>query len=177
MNLPQEYQWLPNATGIPQWLSIGLKYYGLREGPGSADNPTIMEWAHGFGITWYIHDSIAWCSLFAGEVTKESGLVPPDKDHLLAAISWAPWGIVILKPFLGCYMVFNRPGGHHIGWYVGEDDEAYHVLGGNTGDAVGFARIAKSRLITARWPTGVPLPINTNKILLSASGALSTNES
>ena len=175
MNLPSEYAWLANEPG-PILLTTALKYYGLKEGPGSADNPTIMQWAHDFGITWYDHDSTAWCSLFLGEVAKESAWVPPGPNVLLAAVSWATWGIAVGSPKLGDILVFNRPGGHHVGLYVGEDAEAFHVLGGNTGDAVSIARLLKSRLMAARRPNYDTIPDNVRKIILSSSGQLSHNE-
>jgi len=175
MTLPDQYKWLADVTG-PKMLVTALKYYGLKEGAGSADNPTIMQWAHDFGITWYTHDSIAWCSLFLGEVAKESGYTPPDKNNLLAAVSWSNWGNWTNGHWLGAIMVFNRPGGHHVGLYIGEDNDAFHILGGNTGDAVAVARLAKDRLISVRWPTNEPLPANKNIIVLASSGALSQNE-
>lgn len=176
MTLPDQYKWLLNEPG-PKMLLTALKYYGLKEGLGSSDNPTIMQWAHDFGITWYEHDSIAWCSLFMGQVAKESGYAPPNKNVLLAAVSWAKWGVRQSVAMLGDILVFNRPGGHHVGLYVGEDDTAYHVLGGNTSDAVGIARLAKDRLIGIRWPEGVDLSTNIRTIILSSSGTpLSQNE-
>lgn len=175
MNLPDQYKWLENEHG-PILLTTALKYYWLKEGLGSADNPIIMQWAHDFGITWYEHDSIAWCSLFMGEVAKESNLTPPGKNELLAAVSWAKWGISVGIPKLGDVLVFNRPGGHHVGLYVGEDNDAFHVLGGNTGDAVAIARLSKSRLMAARRAFGTDSP-NIRKVILSNTGALSTNES
>ena len=54
-------------------------------------------------------------------------------------------------------LVFERDGGGHVGFYVGEDGTHYHVLGGNQDDAVSIAKIAKSRLVASRWPKGVPV--------------------
>ena len=54
-------------------------------------------------------------------------------------------------------LVFTRPGGGHVGFYVGEDAAAYHILGGNQGDAVTIVRIVKSRYIARRWPEGRPV--------------------
>jgi hypothetical protein len=54
-------------------------------------------------------------------------------------------------------LVFQRPGGGHLGFYVGEDERAYHVLGGNQGDCVSITRIAKDRCIAIRWPSGQPV--------------------
>lgn len=175
MNLPDQYEWLEQEPG-PILLTTALKYYGLKEGAGSVDNPIIMKWAHDFGITWYEHDSIAWCSLYLGEMAKEAGYVPPGPNYLLAAASWATWGVAVGSPKLGDILVFNRPGGHHVGLYIGEDSDAFHVLGGNTRDAVAIARLAKNRLMAARRPTSEVLADNIRKIILSNTGTLSTNE-
>lgn len=176
MTLPDQYKWLLKETG-PKMLLKALEYYGLKEGAGSLDNPIIMQWAHNFGIGWYTADSIAWCSLFLGETAKEVGYSYPNKNNLLAAVSWSTWGSEVHEnPFLGCIMVFNRPGGHHVGLYVGEDESAYHILGGNTGDAVAIARLAKDRLMAKRWPIEELVPGDRNKIVLSDSGQLSQNE-
>lgn len=175
MTLPDQYKWLVNEPAPPM-LKAAVPYYGLKEVPGSADNPLIMKWAHDFGISWYAHDSIAWCSLFMGQVAKEAGYAPPGPNRLLAAISWADWGTHVGTPMLGDILVFNRPGGHHVGLYVGEDTSAYHVFGGNTGDAVAIARLAKDRLNTVRRPDATVYK-NVRKILLTSSGALSQNES
>lgn len=175
MNLPDQYAWLDKEPG-PLLLTTALRYYGLKEGAGSADNPTIMKWAHDFGITWYEHDSIAWCSLYLGEMAKEAGMIPPGPNYLLAASSWATWGFNIAIPLLADILVFNRPGGHHVGLYVGEDAEAFHVLGGNTGDAVGIARLARSRLMASRRAPNWDAKANVRQIFLSETGALSANE-
>ena len=39
---------------------------------------------------------------------------------------------------------------------MGQDDTHFFVLGGNQCDAVTIARIAKSRLLGARWPATYP---------------------
>ncbi len=175
MNIPPPYEWLQKEPG-PPLLTTALKYYGLKEGAGSADSPIIMKWAHDFGISWYDHDSIAWCSLYMGEVAKEAGYIPPGPNYLLAASSWATWGVAVGTPKLGDILIFNRPGGHHVGLYVGEDTVAFHVLGGNTGDAVATARLAKYRLMAARRAASEVLTDNIRQIFLSETGALSTNE-
>ena len=35
---------------------------------------------------------------------------------------------------LGDILTFKRNGGGHVGLYVGEDKDCYHVLGGNQGN-------------------------------------------
>jgi hypothetical protein len=49
------------------------------------------------------------------------------------------------------------------------------VLGGNQSNSVTVARIAKERLLGARWPRTAPLP-TVQRQLRQAAGSLSTNE-
>ena len=56
----------------------------------------------------------------------------------------------------GSVLVFERGSGGHVGFAVGQDDTHFYVIGGNQSDAVTVARIAKSRLLGARWPATVP---------------------
>ena len=58
----------------------------------------------------------------------------------------------------------------HVGLYIGEDDTAFHVLGGNQDDKVCIKRILKSRLYTVRRPQYNNLPANIKKIFLENSG-------
>jgi uncharacterized protein (TIGR02594 family) len=94
---------------------------------------------------------------------------------LLRAKSFEGWGQPLAKPALGAVMVFTRPGGAHVGLYLGERADAYYVLGGNTGNAVAAAWIAKTRLSAIRWPAGVPLPVSES-VLLAGGGSVSENE-
>lgn len=61
-----------------------------------------------------------------------------------------------MQPVPGAVLVFERGSGGHVGFAIGQDDTHFHVLGGNQSDAVTVARIAKSRLLGARWPATVP---------------------
>ena len=72
-------------------------------------------------------------------------------------------------------LVFTRSGGGHVGFYAGEDADAYHVLGGNQSDAVTIARIAKSRCIAIRWPSTAPAPVG-GRVFSALAGTLSRNE-
>ncbi|MEG8056929.1 hypothetical protein QP150_09490 [Sphingomonas sp. 22L2VL55-3] len=65
-------------------------------------------------------------------------------------------------------------GGGHVGFYVGEDATAYHVLGGNQGDTVSVARIAKDRCIARRWPSG--RPVIGKPVQMAARKPISTDE-
>ncbi|WP_454280466.1 TIGR02594 family protein [Sphingomonas sp. Marseille-Q8236] len=163
----------------PTWLTAARAKLGVRETPGPANNPTIMGWAKAIpvkvlGIA-FNGDATPWCGLFAAKCVAEAGLTPP--PIAIRAKSWATWGKPIAADALapGAVLVFEREGGGHVGFYVGEDDTAYRVLGGNQSDAVTTTRIAKARCVAWRWPAG--LPVIGKPVRLSASGQpLSVNE-
>jgi hypothetical protein len=155
MMLPQQYHWLP-AVQPPRMIVEALNLYGTIETPGAGNNPTIMAWAKETGLTAiYSADSVPWCGLL---------------------MAWAKFGVEAGQPRLGDVLTFTRKGGGHVGLYVGEDKAAYHVLGGNQGDAVSITRIGKERLYRARRPAYSQIPASVQPIVLAASGTLSENE-
>ena len=97
----------------------------------------------------------------------------------LAARAWSRFGVGS-DAAIGTVLVFwrgSRSGWQgHVGFYAGEDESAFHVLGGNQTDAVTVARIGKDRLLSMRWPQTAPPP-EPEAIDHPAGGALSTNES
>ena len=60
------------------------------------------------------------------------------------------------KPVTGAVLIFERGSGGHVGFAVGQDDTHFFVQGGNQSDSVTVARVAKSRLLGARWPLTYP---------------------
>jgi len=90
-------------------------------------------------------------------------------------LAWANWGQKSnIAP--GAVLVFKRQGGGHVGFYVGEDSSAYHVLGGNQSDSVSIARIAKDRLVAVRWPKESHPPADGQRVIKSSFSSLSRNE-
>lgn len=167
------------ATVEPAWLKAARAKLGTREAPGAANNPTIMGWAKRLGVKVlgivYNADSVPWCGLFVAACMDEAGL--PSAPIAVRAAAWATYGQRLrferLAP--GAILVFQRPGGGHVGFYVGEDAAAFHVLGGNQSDNVTIARIEKARCVAARWPTGVP--VIGGPVRLAANGRpVSSNE-
>jgi uncharacterized protein (TIGR02594 family) len=175
--LPSKYAWLSKEPA-PSILVEALKLYGIKETPGPADNPIILGWAKEIGgdvARTYNDDLIPWCGLFAAYVVKKTGRSIPATP--LWARSWAEWGVKSELPSLGDILVFVRDGGGHVGIYVGEDANYYHVLGGNQSDAVTITRIAKKRCIAVRRPVWrVGPPANRRPVWLSATGPVSKNE-
>jgi uncharacterized protein (TIGR02594 family) len=173
-NLPEKYRWLEKEQG-PKMLVEMLKIYGTVESPGAADNPTILSWAKELDLKEYNHDSIPWCGLCMAVAAKRAGK-PVVKNPLWAA-NWLNSGNKVYEAMLGDVVVFKRPGGNHVGLYVGEDSTCYHIIGGNQGDRVSIMRILKSRMTGIRRPIyTVAQPVNVRKITLSSSGNISANE-
>ena len=175
MSLPKPYAWLATEPG-PRLLTVALSLYGTAEKPGPGNNPSIIEWAKATELyKIYKSDSIAWCGLFMAYVALQSRWEVPVNP--LAARNWQEFGVKAIVPMLGDVLVFARKGGGHVGIYVGEDDGAYHVLGGNQSNMVNIKRVAKTRLLQARrcrWK--VAQPGNVRVVQLAASGKLSANE-
>ena len=177
MELPVKYQWL-SKEGAPCMLVEAIKHYGILEHPGKGSDPNILAWAKEVGVYgWYTDDDIPWCGLFVGVVVKRCGY--PIKSDLLSALSWARFGqgVASGKEKLWDIMVFVRPGGGHVGFLVGENSHAFLIYGGNQHNAVGFAWIDKTRLLTAVRPIyKIGEPSNVRQIVLSETGDLSINE-
>lgn len=171
--LPTIYSWLGKEPG-PKMLMEALKLYGVLEKQGNGNNPAILAWAKECGIKGYTADSIPWCGLFMAVVAQRAG--KPLPGNPLWAKDWASWGDPVKSARLGDVLVFARDGGGHVGLYAGEDDAAYHVLGGNQGDAVSIKRVLKSRCIAIRNHYSTAVPDNVRSIRLAANGRLSTGE-
>lgn len=173
--LPAAYAWIDHVEELPRMVAEARKLYGTLETPGPGDSPTIMSWAREMGLEHvYTADSVAWCGLFVAVVAHRAGKETPAQP--LWALNWAHFGKDVGQPGLGDVLTFVRPGGGHVGIYCGEDQGAYHVLGGNQGDAVSIARIGKERLYRARRPLYRTPPSSVKPVILAPTGALSVNE-
>jgi uncharacterized protein (TIGR02594 family) len=177
--IPAKYQWAASLKA-PKQIVEAFRHYGELEKKGSGNNPEIIRWAREVGgkvADVYKADSIPWCGLFAALVIQRSrGAREVVKDPLWA-LNWGTYGVKSDKPMFGDVLVFVRNGGGHVGFYIAEDDECFHVLGGNTSDSVSISRIAKSRLYQARRPDyKIGQPKEVKKYFMQAAGAVTTNE-
>lgn len=194
MTIPKKYAWLATAGPLPRVVNEGLAQLGTLEVPGSKSNPVILGWAKEVGkdiAAAYTADSIPWCGLFAAVVCARAG--KPVIAGSLWARNWAKFGTEVarnagtdakpklsfapgLAASLGDVLVFVRDGGGHVGFYIAEDADAFHVLGGNQSDAVTITRILKSRCIAVRRAPMTTAPASVKPFHVAATGALSTNE-
>lgn len=167
-------------TTEPAWYVEAKKHIGLKEIPGPKHNQTIIGWAKRLGAKTLgitvTDDETPWCGTFVAHCIDWVGLEPA--KIAVRASSWAAWGRQLNGPRLGCILVFTRSGGGHVGFYVGEDNTHYHVLGGNQSNMVNVMRIAKSRLAVGgmRWPHGPALPPMKQIFRDPTKVAISTNE-
>jgi uncharacterized protein (TIGR02594 family) len=172
--IPAKYKFLLNEPA-PKLIIEALKIYGTKEIVGKQHNPVIMQWAKDTGLqNVYTSDEVPWCGLVIAWLCLQAGK-PVVKDPLWA-LNWAKWGDHMPNPELGDIVTFKRPGGGHVGLYVGEDATTYHVLGGNQDNAFNITRIAKHRLFAARRYYSIAVPGNVRRIHLDASGLVSVNE-
>lgn len=181
-DLPENYRWLLKLRGLPRMVKLGLAEYGTHEIVGKGSNRTIIGWRDelnqaGVKITGYSDDDIPWCGLFAAIIAYRRIKDPAEvvKSPLWAR-NWAKYGNHVSTAMLGDVLVFERGSGGHVGIYIAEDATAYHVLGGNQGNAVSIARIAKSRCIAVRRPPYVTVPAAVDRYHISGTGTFSKNE-
>lgn len=187
--LPNRWKWL-NDEPAPRMLKLALQYHGLEEIVGPRHNPIILDWGYELapwiGNMYKQHgDELPWCGLFMGIIAARANKAPLPKNPL-SALAWSDWGEqrafkgvsgqIIGQPMLGDVMVFTRTGGGHVGLYVGEDDKAYHVLGGNQGNKVSVTRIVKSRFHSARYLYRIGQPSNVRPVHVDAYGPISEKE-
>lgn len=159
------------------WFKEAKRLIGTKERPGIGSNPDIIDWAKEQGIT-YKGDDIPWCGLFVGHCISSTLDREPLPPRVLSARAWSRFGIKT-KPTAGAVMVFWRQslqsGLGHVGFYAGEDNNAYRILGGNQSDSVSLAWVRKDRLVEARWPATVPPPIPT-PVMVGRTESLSWDE-
>lgn len=160
------------------WFEEARHQFGTKEKPGPASNPKLLEWADDLDLA-YKSDDIPWCGLFVAHCIGSTlpGEILPSNP--LGARNWSSFGQKT-DPRRGAVMVFWRENKNgfkgHVAFYAGEDDRAYHVLGGNQSDSVSIARVAKDRLVGARWPTTAAALDSKPVKLAAGQSALSANE-
>lgn len=173
--LPPEWEWLLQEPG-PKVIIEALQHFGIMEHIGEGSNADISKWARELNLqSVFTDDDIPWCGLFVAIVVKRADKTPVDAP--LWARNWLKFGQKAKVPMLGDILVFARGNGGHVGFYVGETDTAYAVLGGNQSNKVTIAWLNKNRFLGARRPIWkIAQPPNVRVIRLTRNGNLSTNE-
>jgi uncharacterized protein (TIGR02594 family) len=159
------------------WFEEALSLVGTEEKPGKESNEKIIAWAKRCNID-YRSDDIPWCGLFVAHCIGATLPEEPMPTTPLLARSWRKFGNAC-QPVQGAVLVFWRGSKDgttgHVGFYRSEDDEAFHVLGGNQRDSVNTCRIGKDRLLAARWPR-TAASLQGEKVKAKGVGKLSHDE-
>lgn len=163
------------ARTAKPWMDVARSKMGKHE---RRDNGFLRRWLRSDGRTLGDPAKLPWCGDF---VETAVALTLPDEDlptNPYGARNWMSFGIPV-KPQVGAVLVFwrgSKTGWQgHVGFYTGEDATHYHVLGGNQSNAVTVSRIAKDRLLGARWPETAERP-GGQVARRAAIGTVSTNE-
>lgn len=159
------------------WFEEARSLVGTKEVLGSRDNPVILDWAENLDIK-YPGDEVPWCGLFIAHcigATLPQEVLPRNP---LGARQWEKFGDKT-TPRFGAVMVFWREsptsGKGHVGFYVGQDKNAFQILGGNQSDKVCLTWVARDRLTSARWPKTAS-SLTTVVVEKARNENLSTNE-
>jgi uncharacterized protein (TIGR02594 family) len=134
------------------WLTIALNEVGQQEIAGSDHNPRIVEYHQSTSLAAK-DDETPWCASFVSWVVRQAGFPNPNTAR---ALDFANYGQRLERPQHGCIVVFNRQGGGHVGFYMGERGDKILLLGGNQNNRVSIAPYNKSQVVAYRWPPGVP---------------------
>lgn len=170
------YDWL-KYEDAPKHLVQAVRLMGTKEVPGLKSNPTILAWAKELRLhEIYRNDDTAWCGLFIAITLHRAGRDVLHAYGNLRAREWANYGLKVDKAELADILVFVREGGGHVGYYVAEDADCYHVLGGNQSNMVNVTRILKTRCTAIRRIPYDNKPKNIRSIVINSSAEISTNE-
>ncbi|HEX6239948.1 MAG TPA: TIGR02594 family protein [Polyangiales bacterium] len=135
----------------PAHLLIAVGELGIKEIPGSAHHPRILE----YHATTRLHattDEVPWCAAFVNWCLAQAKVAGTGSA---AAASFRTWG-VRSEPRIGCVVVFGKAdrdaaGTGHVGFLVGMDAVHVFVLGGNQGNAVTVAKRPRESVVSYRW--------------------------
>lgn len=165
-----------SPPGPLPWIAEAMSALGRHE---VRDRSWLMAWLKRDGRTLGDPAKNPWCGDFMETCIRvalpDEPLLGALGSHPYWARNWLRFGQEV-SPIPGAVLVFARGSGGHVGFAMGQDDTHFHVLGGNQSDAVTIARIAKSRLLGARWPTTVPPRIQPLPRMTTGARPTTTNE-
>ena len=142
------------VTAMP-WMPVAFAELlaDVREIPGDKSNPRILEYLAtttlgGDGVG----DDTAWCSAFVNFCLRMARVAGTNSA---AARSWLAWGQAS-DPRVGSVCVLWRGSldgwQGHVGFVLGWNGGAVHLLGGNQGDRVSVQSFPIGRVLGYREP-------------------------
>ena len=136
-----------------EWLAIARAEKGVKEHPGDADNPRIIEYLAtcDTSLIGQVKDEVAWCSAFVNWSLRQCGI---EGTNSLAARSWLGWGDEV-APQAGAIGVMRRGTSAwqgHVGFVTGIHGGYVQLLGGNQSNEVNEKLYPLAEFIGFRLP-------------------------
>lgn len=137
----------------PAWMQIARKELGVKEKPGKAHEPRILEY-HAETSLHAKDDETSWCSAFVNWVMRQAGIKGTGKADARSWLTWADGDRCEAKPGAVAVLWRVKPLGWqgHVAFIDKVETGSLWLLGGNQGDRVSIAQFPKSRLLGCRWP-------------------------
>lgn len=165
------------SKNVP-WFDEALKMIGTHE---RLDHSELSAWLRSDGSTVGDPALVPYCGDGVETALKLAipDIIVPGNPYLAA--NWATWGDFVV-PQRGAIMSFWRGSPDswqgHVGFYAGESDENYYILGFNQNDSVNITPIAKNRLRKngSRWPAEKYGFKPRGQVVRMSGGTVSTNE-
>lgn len=158
------------------WITEAKSALGRHE---VRDRSWLMAWLKRDGRSLGDPSKNPWCGDFVETCIR---VALPDEPLLGTlgtnpywARNWLLFGREV-QPIIGAVLIFERGSGGHVGFAIGQDEAHFYLLGGNQSDAVTIARIAKSRLLGARWPATYPPRLQRLPTMKPGEFLATTNE-
>jgi uncharacterized protein (TIGR02594 family) len=164
----------PAAAPDPlPWMAIARQQLGLHE---ARDNAALRAFLASDGHALGDPAKLPWCGDFVETCIRLGLPGEPVPANPYFARNWLTFG-VYSAAIAGAVVVFERgPSAGHVAFLLGQDATAFYCLGGNQGDGVIIARIARARALGFRWPTTWPAVIAPLPVMTPGQTKLTTNE-
>ena len=183
-DLPKNFEWINSIAVLPKLVAAALQYIGIREVPGLANNPVIMDMAKSLGISHiYTNDDTAWCAVFVNHLIRITGkpidLYPHDRYDLIRAKKAANKFPIIPNEHwrMGDVVILQREGGGHCFIALADTaDNTIYGVGGNQNNRVSIAEFSKERIISVKRFYHTAIPESAKQYRINSVGSLSVNE-
>ena len=142
------------------WFDLAQTEKGIREVPGTADNPKVLRYYKDAGHPAITNDEVSWCAAFVGAMLHRTGY---KHTGSLLARSYLNYGLTLKYPRKGCIVVFRRGNsswqGHVTFFSHWVRKDVLACLGGNQSDGVNVSYYHISNVLGYRWPVKQGEPV------------------
>jgi uncharacterized protein (TIGR02594 family) len=156
-----------------RWMEIALSQEGVAEVAGPGASKSVLNYFAENNRRDITSDEVPWCAAFYFWCLWKAGIdvdVIPKADRLLAR-SATKLGTRISAPRVGCGVVMERPGGHHVGFVTGWTETTIWIFGGNQANSVCEREFKRTDDMIFMWP--VP-PATASEVAAEGSRTVNT---